>query len=530
MGRLPRRVRLLVLFAALATALAVFGRPDEAIASRRAHVSTASASGAALSAPVPYVVKRAGRHFAGPKPPSPKSCGCYEPAQFQAYYDLPILYRFHLDGAGETIVIVECFGSPTIRADLATFDAAFHLPAPPKFSIITPAGRVTWRDNSAEQGWADETSLDVEYAHAIAPGANILLVETPVDETEGPAGFRQIVEAENYVISHHLGQVISQSFGATEETFGKHFARAIMPFRSALIAAQKAGVTVVSASGDNGVTSPSNVSATHYYLRRVNSWPSSDPLVTSVGGLQLYLNPNGVTKRPASVWNETGQFGTPSAGGGGDSAVFPAPAFQAPVASVVGNWRGTPDISMSASAFNNGALVYENYPGGSGWTPIGGTSEATPEFAGIVAIADQLAGRSLGDINPALYAMAADGDPGIVPITHGNNSVDFLQGAQDVSIPGYRADTTAAAATFGLRPVPYSMAAGLGTVDAALFVPELANEAASLSAHSTAPSHRHTYLIALLAASICLILLVVAMTLLVRSRRRSRPVVAETAA
>ena len=68
-------------------------------------------------------------------------------------------------------------------------------------------------------GWAEETSLDVEYSHAMAPGANILLVETPVDETEGVQGFSQIVEAENYVINHNLADVISQSFGATEETF-----------------------------------------------------------------------------------------------------------------------------------------------------------------------------------------------------------------------------------------------------------------------------------------------------------------------
>ena len=96
------------------------------------------------------------------------------------------------------------------------------LPAPPSFKIITPAGKLPkWNANNSDMtGWGGETTLDVEYAHTIAPGANILLVETPVSETEGVTGFPQIVEAEDYVLAHHLGDVISQSFSATEETFG----------------------------------------------------------------------------------------------------------------------------------------------------------------------------------------------------------------------------------------------------------------------------------------------------------------------
>ena len=118
-------------------------------------------------------------------------------------------------------MIVDSYGSPTIQSDLATFDAQFGLPAPPSFKIIQPAGAVPPYDpnDSTMIGWAGETTLDVEWSHSIAPGANILLVETPVAETEGVAGFPQIVKAENYVINHHLGQVISQSFDATEETF-----------------------------------------------------------------------------------------------------------------------------------------------------------------------------------------------------------------------------------------------------------------------------------------------------------------------
>src|SRR5437764_8335268 len=99
------------------------------------------------------------------------------------------------------------------------FDRAFHLWDPP-LKIIQPAGKVPpYRPTAARAGWAFETTLDVEYAHAIAPGARIVLAETPTNETEGTAGFPQIVAAEQYVISHHTGDVISQSFSATEQSF-----------------------------------------------------------------------------------------------------------------------------------------------------------------------------------------------------------------------------------------------------------------------------------------------------------------------
>ena len=123
-----------------------------------------------------------------------------------------------MTGKGATIVIVDSYGSPTIKNDLSVFDRAYGLPAPPKFRIIQPAGKVPAYDpaNSDMVGWAGETTLDVEWAHAVAPGANILLVETPVSETEGMHGFPQIIAAEEYVLNHHLGDVISQSFSATE--------------------------------------------------------------------------------------------------------------------------------------------------------------------------------------------------------------------------------------------------------------------------------------------------------------------------
>ena len=183
---------------------------------------------------------------------------CLTPGQVEDAYNLPPLYRQGVTGKGETIVIVDSFGSPTIKHDLAVFDQQFKLPAPPSFRIITPSGLIPkWNQNDSDMtGWGGETTLDVEYAHTIAPGANILLVETPVSETEGVTGFPQIVKAENYVLKNHLGDVISQSFSATEQTFSGGLKQIDQDnLRSAYITAarEKDGPTVLAASGDSGV-------------------------------------------------------------------------------------------------------------------------------------------------------------------------------------------------------------------------------------------------------------------------------------
>ena len=242
-------------------------------------------------------------------PPTTADCeklykiACYQPAQVQRAYNLPVVYAGGVTGQGTTIVIVDSFGSPTIEHDLSVFDHTFKLPAPPSFKIIQPAGPIPPYDpnNSDMVGWAGETTLDVEYAHTIAPGANILLVETPVSETEGVHGFPQIVAAEEYVLSHHLGDVISQSFSATEETFPA--GTAIQALRGAYQAAYRDHVTVLAASGDSGATDL-GLDETTYYTFRVTSWPDSDPLVTGVGGTQLHFSAQGKPTAP-TVWNDT---------------------------------------------------------------------------------------------------------------------------------------------------------------------------------------------------------------------------------
>jgi subtilase family serine protease len=396
---------------------------------------------------------------------------CYEPAQIQQAYNLPALYASGVTGRGTTIVIVDSYGSPTIKNDLGVFDKTFNLPAPPSFTIIQPEGKVPAYDPASSDmvGWAGETTLDVEYAHTVAPGANILLVETPVAETEGVHGFPQIVAAEQYVIEHHLGDVISQSFSATERTFPT--AASVDALRGAYQLAAQDQVTVLAASGDSGAADV-EMDETTYYTSPVTSWPDSDPLVTGVGGTQLHFTAQG---RPAAptVWNDTFSIPTnefangddgpnPLASGGGLSAFFPRPAYQNAVKSVVGNHRGVPDISMSA-ACNGSVDTYGTFGGEpAGWTPSCGTSEATPLFAGIVALAAQVAGHPLGLINPALYQLLAEGAAGLVPVASGDNTVSFRQGGQLHTVRGYPAGNG------------YNLASGVGTVNAAIFVPELA--------------------------------------------------------
>ena len=405
---------------------------------------------------------------------------CYDPAQIQVAYDeLPLLDR-GVNGRGQTIVIVDSFGSPTIRADLTVFDARFHLPPPPSLDVIQPAGAVPPYNSATATmvGWAGETTLDVEWAHAVAPGASLLLVETPVSETEGTAGFPQIEAAENYVIVHHLGDVISQSFGANEKTFTSP--STIESLRSAYVAAAAAGVTVVASTGDTGVSDYVTATGRSYSTVPTVTWPASDPLVTAVGGTRLSLNAAGQRTAPDQVWNDSYDpvanrfvFGTakphPNASGGGLSSVFSRPSYQAGVAQVVGGHRGIPDISMSAAC--SGLVdTYQSFPGPTppGWYYVCGTSESAPLFAGIVALAAQVAHHGLGLINPALYAMKRMHDPGIVPVPRGDTTVSFEQGGTKHTVDGYQASAG------------YNLASGLGTVDAALFVPELVRAVATV--------------------------------------------------
>jgi subtilase family serine protease len=454
MNKSPRQLPSALLGTLLAVALAMmFGAPVDAqtspgkpaarsaAAPRPLHIELDNVPTLSFPPTTSYCLAHLGYH-------------CYQPSQFEKAYNLGPLHAAGIDGRGRTIVIVDSFGSPTIGHDLQVFDKAFGLPDPPSLTIIQPAGQVPAFDptNSDMVGWAVETTLDVEWAHTIAPGAAIVLVETPVSETEGVQGFPEIVMAENYVIDHDLGDVISQSFGATEETFPD--ASSILGLRSAFENAREHHVTVLAASGDLGATD-FELNLRDIYPMRVNSWPSSDPLVTSVGGSQLTLDDSGKRLAPDVVWNDFG-----GAGGGGVSAVFERPEFQDGVRDVVSGARGTPDISMSASCDGAVVFYYSFLPTRIGYHLVCGTSEATPMFAGIVAMADQLAGRRLGHLGGALYELYHERHAGLVDITQGNNTFGPFTNSDGntYSVQGYAAGPG------------YDLASGLGTLNAARLV------------------------------------------------------------
>jgi subtilase family serine protease len=470
----------------------------------------AAASGAHSSLPLPQpAVSDWQQVSASTTPPTEAQCfsvgrRCFGPQAIQSAYNVAPLYAQGLTGKGETIAIVDSFGSDTIAHDLHVFDQAFGLdPMCGEQGVTCTAGMPTFRQLAVQGSpptaspppnngtgqenhtlWALETTLDVETAHAMAPGANILLVTTPTAETLGVQGFPQMMNAEQYVVDHHLANVISQSLAAAEESFGS--TQSLLNLRHAFISAAANGVTVLGASGDSGTanTLKQPVKNPKTIPYPTVEWPASDPLVTGVGGTYLCTNPFATADQPRTTdsvhppVNCTSHPGQAEVAwidsGGGFSHVFATPAYQSqnplPAGSTpIGSMRGVPDVSLQASA-RTGALIYISLPpdGNSGlicgstpcstgWYDIGGTSLATPQWAALVAIADQLNGGGLGLINPALYKLAAD------PATYKKDFFDVTVGNNqaDPSVPGYPA-------TPGWDPVT-----GLGTPNAASLVPDL---------------------------------------------------------
>jgi subtilase family serine protease len=445
-------------------------------------------------------------------PPTEAQCfsagrRCFSPQATQAAYNVGPLYAQGLDGSGQTIAIVDSYGSDTMAHDLHVFDQAFGLQpmcgeegvtcsaGMPQFSqlalqgspaTVAPPSQSNGTGQEDKSAWAIEVALDVETAHAMAPMANILLVTTPTAETLGVQGFPQMMAAEDYVVRHHLATVISQSLAAGEATFNGP--ASLEHLRYAFEDAAASGVSVLAGSGDFGsaVVTKTPVSQGGSLLPDPGVWwPASDPLVTGIGGTYLCTDPTNTTVRtvdsvdpPSRCQANPGQaeVGWIDAGGG-FSQVFTRPPYQdtlpAGSTSIAPATRGVPDVALQASA-TTGALVYLSLPpaGSSGlscgdapcstgWYDIGGTSLATPQWAGLVAIADQLNGGGLGLLNPSLYALAAD------PARYTSDFYDVTVGNNQAfsSVPGYPA-------TPGWDPVT-----GLGTPNAANLIPDLVAEA-----------------------------------------------------
>ncbi len=359
---------------------------------------------------------------------------CYSPQLIRKAYGVTPLLNGGFTGKGQSIVIIDSFGSPTIVQDLKVFDQGYGLPDPPSLKIVSPLGTINFDPNNSDMiGWAFETTLDVEWAHALAPDANIVLMTSPVSETEGVQGLPEFLYLEKYAVSHNLGKIISQSWGATENTLFNPGGRQILnQFNNFYKQAGQEGVTFFASAGDGG-SSNVDINGNNYPFPTV-IFPASSPYVTSVGGTSLFASNTG-NYQSETVWDEVAQ--SAGAGGGGISQVFKEPAYQtanlpASEQSLLNGNRGIPDIAYNADPLTS-ILVYTSFiPNAAGYYLIGGTSEGSPQWAGIIADADQMAGHPLGFLNPALYQLGnSHAANSYHDITVGNNGYN--------GIPGYNA-------------------------------------------------------------------------------------------
>jgi subtilase family serine protease len=399
---------------------------------------------------------------------SQASTPCYRASQLEDAYNLKPLYARGLNGSGTTVVVLAENTSPTLGHDLKSFDEAFHLRAP-SVRVVSVTGKQVAFDpaSSDDVGGAAEVTLDTEAVHAIAPGAKIVILVAPPGNED--SGIGPEMAAVHYAAQHHLGPIITSSIGNIgEAALG---AQTINRLRRDLQYAAARHVSVIDASGDFGASSRRTLNGSAgpdcCFTQRMRGYPASDPLVTAVGATRLNLGANGSRVTPDTVANDPDIGG---ASGGGLSTIFSRPRYQNVVEPVVGDHRGGPDVSMSGDLYGGFEMYssFSNQSGGpvtEGWSSVGGTSESAPLFAGIAAIIDQAAGRSLGPLNPYLYAAYQLPDHGgIVPVTSGNNTVTIESfNGTSVTVPGYQA-------TAG-----YNLATGLGTVDAAELVTSIAH-------------------------------------------------------
>ena len=340
-------------------------------------------------------------------------CG-YQPSDLQTAYNMNPLYQAGLDGSGQTIAITDAYGSTTVQDDLAVFSAVMGLP-PAQLTVIgTPTESPFSGDANA--GWADETTLDVEWVHAIAPGAKILLIVAPTNS------FDDLFAAIATAAAQHGVAAISNSWSGWESFTD-------IPTRTAgdgvLMLANSRGVAVNFATGDSG-----NETVNLGYAD-VN-YPASSPYATGIGGVSVALDKHQNIQFQTSWGNnltelaDKASLGSPPldppynegfvfGGGGGTSNVYPLPSFQRGLG---GQRRLVPDISWVADPYTGVEIVESvDAQGDQSIGVIGGTSLATPMFSALWGIAAQRAGHPLGQAAPYLYSLprGAVNDVGSTP-------------------------------------------------------------------------------------------------------------------
>lgn len=434
---------------------------------------------------------------------------CYTPDMIRSAYGVDQLPE---KGDGQTIVLVDSYGSPTAAQDLQTFHDTFFADEPnPSFEEVyqgpqgfsqTPPNNSGGSGPVGAAGWSGEATLDIEWAYAIAPHAHIVLLAVPPAETEGVQGMPNLFKAISWAVNTYpAGTVFSMSFGITEQTFGGAAQQQAAKFDAVFQQGNAKGDTFFSSSGDDGTLGAAKQhKSTATYSYPTVGWPASSPYVTAVGGTQLQ---DGWTWDPTSdvpfladgsfnpayfaatagpvrnyVWNETW---LPAASGGGPSAIYSRPSWQSAVLPDQGNHRLVPDVAWNA-AVNGGVLVYisayPGYNGAPGFYIYGGTSAASPQVAALTALANERRvadGKApIGNANPAIYASHGSWFTDVTPAQEGSAASGALVNNQDWDYNGDGQKVTPDAVPGWPTLSGYDMTTGWGTPNASAYVAGLA--------------------------------------------------------
>ena len=351
------------------------------------------------------------------------------PAQIKSAYGIDP----SATGAGQTVAVIDAYASPTIVSDVNTWSTKRGLPTfkPGQFTQVVAPGTYRRPQNPRQdpQGWSGEETLDIEAVHGMAPAAKIVYVGAPNN-------YQDLDAALNHVGDRHLAQIVTNSYGFSTEALPPGY---IKPYNDTFIQAAAEGIGVYFSSGDNG-----DETSLFGAGNQTPDWPASSPWVTAVGGTALGVGANGQrvveTGWGTSNYKCTGTTCTFVSwlygAGGGISKLFPKPSYQA---SLTSSGRAVPDVAALADP-QTGLLVgqTQTFPDGAYYDEyrIGGTSLASPIFAGLMALADQKAGSPHGFANPYIYDHASSfTDIGSVKTAvaraNFNNGVDATNGISD---------------------------------------------------------------------------------------------------
>ncbi|HEY4033856.1 MAG TPA: S53 family peptidase [Ktedonobacteraceae bacterium] len=378
------------------------------------------------------------------------TASCVTPQTMRAAYGIDSLLQKGFTGKGQTVVDLIYLGSPTLQQDMDVFDRTFNLP-PVDLQVLSPLTIPAKASRQDREGAAQETQLDVEAIHALAPGAKIVVVQSPVVETQGIVGLPEFLKLEQYIITQKLGSIVSQSWGASELTLKDAQSQRELQQWNALLQQGTITdhITYFFSSGDSGAADAIDAKNDLGSVP-TTSFGADSPWVTSVGGTRLrHVGPT----FPETAWSDSGDG---SGSGGGFSSFFQTPFYQKVLPVLTQkqfiNRRGVPDVS----AVGDPATGLPVYVSGQ-WNLVGGTSLSAPIWAAVGAIANQVAGHPLGFINPGLYKLGASAtyQRDFHDITKGSNSNLLARVKGYSAVPGWDAVT------------------GLGTPNAVNLIPDL---------------------------------------------------------